>query len=764
MRGIVINSPHNTIKEVEMKNLIKKGVFLQFLLMLITGPFIYTDGFIVVPRDPRPLPRPRPHFNPFPLEVKYHNVDVKIEDTIATTSIDQVFFNPSRYRMEGYYLFPVPSNGVIKKFSMFINGKETSAELLDAGKARRIYEDIVRRMRDPALLEYSGREVFKARIYPIEPFSEKRVKISYTEILNRDSSTAEYIYPLNTEKFSAKPLKNVRIRADINSLIGLRNIYCPTHKVDIIRKGAGRASVVYEEINVRPDTDFKLYFDSTPDEVGISVRSYKRTGEDGYFLLNMTPGFGKKDHFISKDVCFVLDVSGSMSGKKLDKAKSALKFCINNLRRGDRFEIIKFSTEAESLFNALKPANTGTRSKAKSFINELRAIGGTNIEEALAGALKINKSGKRPYIIVFITDGKPTIGETDEDKIVRMIKEKNTDGTRIFTFGIGSDLNTHLLDKITSLTRAYRSYISEKEDIEIKISGFFRKIESPVLTGLRLDFGPGIKVSKTYPRDLPDLFRGSSISILGRYRGSGSTPIVLSGKISGRSKIFRAGCKFTSGSEKDDFIPLLWSSRRIGYLLDQIRLNGERKEIVDEVTFLAKKYGIITPYTSYLIVEDEKRLVRRREIDKVQQVLAPAAADAEGFLRHGAEESASLKEKTGRNSVRASKEVQSLNMAKNYTEIRQGKKRLNFTTAKGDKLTIGRQMKNVQGRAVYYNGDLWIDSDVHLKKYSSKSRIRFGGEEYFNLLKKFPDAAQFLALGRNLQFILKGTLYEIYDN
>ncbi len=363
-----------------MKNLIKKGIFLQTLFMLISGAFIHGDGFIVVPRDPRPLPHPRPHFRPFPLEVKYHNVDVKIEDMVATTSIDQAFFNPTRYRLEGYYLFPVPAKGVIKKFSMFINGKETEAELLDAGKARRIYEDIVRRMRDPALLEYSGRKVFKARIYPIEPFSEKRVRISYTEILNKDNSTTEYIYPLNTEKFSSKPLKNVRIITRISSSMDIRNIYCPTHKVDIVRKSNRRANVVYEEINVRPDTDFKLYFDSTSDEVGISLRSYKKRGEDGYFLLNMTPGFGKKTFIIPKDVCFVLDISGSMSGKKLEKAKGAIKFCITNLRRGDRFEVIKFSTEAEGLFNALKPVNGSTRERAIRFINDLRAIGGTNVE------------------------------------------------------------------------------------------------------------------------------------------------------------------------------------------------------------------------------------------------------------------------------------------------------------------------------------------------------------------------------------------------
>ncbi|MEN8221957.1 MAG: VIT domain-containing protein [Acidobacteriota bacterium] len=746
-----------------MKKIIKKWMLLHALLIFIAGPFIFSDGFIVVPRDPRPVPRPHTRFRPFPLEVKYHNVDVKIEDTVAVTSIDQAFYNPTRYRLEGYYLFPVPANGVIKNFSMYINGKETRAELLDAGKARKIYEDIVRRMKDPALLEYSGRTVFKARIYPIEPNSEKRVKISYTEVLERDNSTTEYIYPLNTEKFSAKPLKNVRIRAEIRSEADLRNIYCPTHKVDIIRKGGGKADVVYEETYVKPDTDFKLYFDSAAEEIGMSVRSYRKSGDDGYFLLNMTPGFGKSKNLISKDVCFVLDVSGSMSGKKLEKAKSALRFCIENLRKGDRFEIIRFSTEAESLFNMLKPVNRGNRSKASGFIDDLRAIGGTNIEEALAGALDIQNSRGRPYIIVFITDGKPTIGETDEDKLISMIKKKNTGSTRVFTFGIGSDLNTHLLDKITSLTKAYRSYITEKEDIEIKISAFFRKIESPVLTDLSLRFGSGIRVSKMYPRDLPDLFRGSSISVLGRYSGSGNTMISLSGNISGRPEVFRYRSELKKSSEKDDFIPLLWASRRVGFLLDQIRLNGESREIRDEVILLAKKYGIITPYTSYLIVEDERKLVRRREIESIQQVLAPAAAKSEGFSRYGAEESDSLKKKSGRFSVRASKEVQGLNQAENFAETRQGYDRLKIGSGKGDKITLSQQMKNIQGRAVYFNGNIWIDSDVHVKKYILKKRIRFGGEEYFNLLRKYPSSAQFLALGNRIQFVMNKTLYDIYE-
>ncbi|MCU0287359.1 MAG: hypothetical protein MUF15_13310 [Acidobacteria bacterium] len=220
-----------------------KMILICFLLTILTQA-VYSDGFIVIPDGkifPPPRPRPTPPMpplpwpTPFPLEVVYHKVNVAIDGQAAITSIDQEFYNPTGHRLEGYYLFPLPINAVIKKFSMYIDGKEMPAELLDAQKARQIYEDIVRRQRDPALLEYAGQGVFKARIFPIEPYAKKRVKISYNEILPKDNRTITYLYPLNTEKFSAKPLKNVSIEVAIETPENIKNIYCPTHKIEITR-------------------------------------------------------------------------------------------------------------------------------------------------------------------------------------------------------------------------------------------------------------------------------------------------------------------------------------------------------------------------------------------------------------------------------------------------------------------------------------------------------------------------------------------------
>ncbi|HMN23033.1 MAG TPA: VIT domain-containing protein, partial [Ignavibacteriaceae bacterium] len=413
-------------------------LFRNFLLVLsIFSQTIFADGFIVIPR-PHPLP------NPFPLEVVYHNVEVKIDGQSAVTRIDQSFYNPSNFQLEGYYIFPVPKGAVINNFTMVINGKETKAELLDSDKARKIYEDIVRQMRDPALLEYSEQNIFKLRIFPIEPRSEKKISISYTQLLESDNNLFEYIYPLNTEKFSAKPLKNVSVKIDLKSDNKLKNIYCPTHEVDIVNKSDNHSVISYEAENIRPDTDFKLYFSKNQSVVGLSLLTYKSGNKDGYFMLSASPSIQiDKNNIENKDITFILDVSGSMSGEKLEQAKKALLYCINNLNEGDHFNIIRFSTEAYSLFKNLENVDKQKMSEAKSFINDLQAIGGTNIEEAFNLAFKNYQQSSRTHFVVFLTDGKPTIGEMNEDKLVKRILNSNKTNSRIFTFGVGNEINTH---------------------------------------------------------------------------------------------------------------------------------------------------------------------------------------------------------------------------------------------------------------------------------------------------------------------------------
>lgn len=728
-----------------------KRIFSIIAFFLLSSN-LFADGFIVIPR-PNPLP------NPFPLEVVYHNVDVKIDGQTAITKIDQSFYNPSNYQLEGFYIFPIPKGAVINNFTMEINGKETKAELLDSDKAKKIYEDIVRQMRDPALLEYSEQNIFKLRIFPIEPRSEKKISISYSQAIESDNNLFEYIYPLNTEKFSAKPLKNVSVKIDLKSNEPLKNIYCPTHNVDVVNKTDNHAIILYEDTNEKPDTDFKLYFSKNSSKVGLSIFTYKSGNKDGYFLLSASPSIEiDKSNIENKDITFILDVSGSMSGNKLEQAKQALLYCVNNLNTGDHFNIIRFSTEAYSLFNELKSAEKETLNEAKRFIDDLKAIGGTNIEEAFTRAFKNYNKSIRPHFVVFITDGKPTIGELNDEKLVKRILTSNKQDARIFTFGVGNEINTHLLDKLAEATKAWRTYVSEDEDIEIKVSNFYDKIQSPVLSDIRLNYD-NIEVYQTYPKDLPDLFKGSNVLVFGRYKGNGKSKITLSGKVNGKEKIFNLLVEFAKSNEEYDFIPTLWASRRIGYLLDMIRLNGENKELVDEVTFLAREHGIITPYTSYLIMEDEEIRVRGGRLLDGLQSLAPRPE----LKRENEADYFRIKEKSGSESIRVSKEFQDLNSAANYNQTKQGNERLYYTDSKGQKQNLANQVRNILGRAFYQQDKYWVDSELQKREMKKAKRIQFNSDEYFTLLNKEPKTAQFLALGQNVKFFYNDVFYEVHE-
>lgn len=726
------------------------------VLVLLAPPLLIADGMIVLPRrDPRVA-------TPFPLSVRYHHVEVTIKDSVARTTVDQEFFNPTAARLEGTYIFPLPAGSVISDFSMEIDGKTVRAEILDATKARGIYEDIVRSMRDPALLEYIGNGAFKVRVFPIEPHAGKRVRLSYSEVAAQDGGLRAYTYPLNTEKFSSAPLEDLSLRVNLESSRGLSTIFSPTHEVEIRRRGETSAVVGFEEKGTKPSEDFTLYFGSGEKDVGVSIVAHRLPGEDGYFLLTAAPAYETSGNVQPKDVTFVVDTSGSMSGGKMDQAKRAVRYCLANLGATDRFEVIRFSTEAEALFGTLAEATRENVARAREYVGSFEPIGGTNSDEALALALRANESAsERPKIVVFITDGKPTIGETDEDRLVRRVRDANRGRMRIFTFGIGSDLNTHFLDKLTEATRASRTYIGDNEDVERPVASFFEKVMSPVMVDLSIEYGSGLRVSRTYPRELPDLFKGSQLVVFGRYAGSGDS-VTLTGTVDGRRVSIPYVAKFPNREDANAVIAPLWAAQRIGYLLDEIRLRGEEKELVDEVTQLARKFGVVTPYTSYLIMEDERRRVAANVLPAKSQTLNAIEGAGEVSARMKKDYDA-MRMKAGAPSVQASREVEALKNAKSGAATKQGAARMAYKSKEGKTQNLATQSKNIQGRAVYQVGNAWVDSQVQAAGNVNVRRIQFASEEYFDLLKSEPQSAQFLALGQNVRFAVKGQVFEIFE-
>ena len=772
--------------------------FLALLAVLAAVSSTLGDGFIVVndphwhPPGPRPpvWPGPRPYAFA-PLEVSFHHVKVKIDGQIATTSVDEDFYNPNPQRLEGTYLFPIPKGAQLDKFTMDIGGRQVEAELLPAEKARQIYEDIVRKMRDPALMEYADRDVFKVRIFPIEPNSHKRITLAYTQVLTAEAGLVSYVYPLNTEKFSAKPIKDVSIQVELQSDRPLKSIYSPSHAVEIKRHGTDRATVGYEVSDAFQDTDFALYFALEKDELGVNLLAHKTVGEDGYFLLLASPGVGASEkQIMPKDVAFVLDTSGSMAGKKLEQAKKALQFCVANLNRNDRFEIIRFSTEVEPLFDKLVAASESNREQANDFIKELKPIGGTAIDDALKQALRLRYGGEpihtrstgRPFVIVFLTDGMPTIGTTDENQIVANVKKMNEDRTRIFCFGIGNDVNTHLLDRVTEETRGFSQYVLPEEDIEVKVSNFFSKIKDPVLANPTIKFTAGVRAAKMYPSPLPDLFRGDQLVLAGRYSGQGSSAVILEGTMNGVTRQFTYEVNFPRDTEEHEFIPRLWATRRVGYLLDEIRLHGENAELRDEVTQLARKFNIVTPYTAYLIVEDEDR----RRVPLAMQSLPQLYSDKVA-RREAVDNWNSFKEERGGEKALAgaryglvlkNADVATVASASGAVEASRA---LGFSggggaggvpvmppgLAEGAKAKLAnysQQGQLIAGKNFFQNtSNQWVDSLAQSSQTAKRQRIQFNSSDYFAFAVKHPRALPWLALGQNVQFVLDDMLYDICE-
>ena len=748
------------------------------------------DGLIIV-HEPIHFPRHGPRFHSFaPLKVRYHHVNARIRDQVAVTEVDQEFYNPNDQRLEGTYLFPVPKSAQINKFSMDVDGKEMTAELLSADKAREIYEDIVRRHRDPALLEYAGRDLFKVRIFPIEPRSTKRVRLSYTELLTADSGIVGYLYPLNTEKFSAKPLENVSLKIDIESRYPLKSIYSPSHLVEVRRDGDKRAVIGFEAKNVKPDTDFQLYFAPEPGELGMNLLTYRTSAEEGFFMLLASPKFEDKSvKSIPKDVTFVLDTSGLMAGQKLEQAKQALRFCVNNLNDNDRFEIIRFSTETEPLFNGLQQATQTNRKRAEEFVRDLRAIGGTAIDQAIRKALQPRPDKTdRPAIVIFITDGIPTVGETDPDRILAAVKQATVGSVRVFCFGLGHDVNTHLLDQITEETRAYSQYVLPEEDLELKLSNFFSKIKEPLLGQLSLGFPGSVRASLLYPTPLPDLFKGDQLVLIGRYSGNGKGKISLDGTVNGVKHTFSCEADFPTEARDHEFLPRLWATRRVGFLMDQIRLHGENTELRDEVTDLARRYGLVTPYTAFLIHEDEMR----RDVPLGMQSL-PGLQRNQDLLHASEQAYQDLRLQTsGQSAIAAARYGRAYKSADQVSQaLTLGLQEANrpYPSAPSPMAVPPPQVSGpgaaqvapqnlpvqvespsaadatqfVGGRTFYQSGTQWTDSLVQKTPKAQRVRVQFNSPEYFNLLAANDQVRPWAALGQNVQFVLGETVYEIYE-
>jgi Ca-activated chloride channel family protein len=710
-------------------------VLLALLVsQLVLPPLAKADGVIVV--DP-PICHPacpEPVFIADQLEVRSHRVDVTIADQVATTRIDQVFHNPNSWAAEGTYIFPMPPGAAISGFTMIVDGEPVEAKLLDAQEARQVYDDIVRKMRDPALLEYIGEGAIQASVFPMPPGEDRRVQIAYEEIVSSEAGLSRYRYPLNTERFSAQPLDEVSIHVEVATREPLRAIYSPSHDIAVDRPDDFHFAAGYEANDVHPDTDFELFWSVSPGPINASVVSYyDQASDDGYFLLLAAPGIEQESEIVAKDVIVVLDTSGSMEGEKIDQAREALLYVLDHLNPDDRFDIVEFSTGAREFSRDLMPAAEADNVTNK--VERLQATGGTDINLALLTALDMVEPG-RPTMILFLTDGLPTEGEVDTGRILDSVAAAAPDNVRLFAFGVGDDVDAVLLDSLSSDHHGRTTYVRPGEALNEAVSTFYSGITAPVLADVAIDFS-GIDVSDLYPAPLPDLFAGSQLVALGRYDHGGSGTLTLSGEVNGEPREFSYPLTFASDGGSD-FLPRLWATRKIGYLLNQIRLHGESDELVDAVVDLSLEFGIVTPYTSYLITEDDALSPEAR--DRAATTIADTAAAPT----------------SGSAAVSQAQEVQALADANKVAPLPQA----TFVSDSGASVIAADVLRYVGDLAFVLQDGVWTETTYDADTMQTID-VPFASDAYFSLLNEHPELGAAFALGQKVIVVLGETAYRV---
>jgi Ca-activated chloride channel family protein len=670
------------------------------------------------------------------LVIRYHRVNVRIEDQIAVTHVDQVFYNPNQWQVEGVYFFPIPVDAAVSSFTLWVDGEPVQGEILNAQQARQTYEEIVRSLQDPALLEYAGRGAVKASIFPIPAGGERRIELEYSQALPAEEGLVRYVYPLNTEKFSLWPLDEVSVTVDIVSTgAPLRAVYSTSHAVAVSRDGERRAAASYEDSRVLPDSDFVLYY-SLGEAEAFHLLTYRNPHDlddpDGYYLLLLAARPDAAERPQPKDILLVLDRSGSMEGEKFQQAQQALIYVLERLNPQDRFNVITFSSGLEGYARGLRPASEA--GEAIAWVQRQGAQGSTDINRALLEAAAMS-DGERPFYLVFLTDGLPTAGEVESPAILDNFARSAPETLRLFAFGVGYDVDTFLLDSLAQEHHGNSFYVAPGERLDEALSTFYNRISAPVLTGLSLDFGE-LDVYDGYPEPLPDLFAGAQIVAVGRYRQGGVTTVTLRGAVDGREQTLRfTEQAFTHDSTEADSpalaaIPRLWATRKIGYLLNQVRLHGPDEETIAQIVRLSIRYGIVTPYTSYLVTENaplgeaEQSRIVEKEIVAAQESAAAPAYGQEAVERAAGQGGMAEAD------VAAAPALEAADMVRVAGE-----------------------------RAYVNNGGVWTDTAFDPQTMSAV-KVAFLSEDYFTLAAR-PELAPAFALGQRVIAFSQGVAYEV---
>lgn len=756
--------------------MLPRSALFCLLLPLATAPV--SAAGLVIPDEPD-LP---------PMALTRHDVRVEIQGQGATTTVEQVFGNNTQRRLEAQYVFPIPKGAVMSRFTMQVNGRDVEGEIVRQEEARKIYQSVVKRSGDAGLLEYLGADVFRANIFPVEPGERLRITVRFHQGLAAESGLVHYLYPLRDgPKRGPTVHGEFRIEVTIKSPTPVQNVYSPSHPVIVDRSREEQVKVTYTVKDTTLMKNFHLYYGVSDEDVGLNLVTYRPRGRDpGYFMMLLSPRSRlQTESVIERDLVFVIDTSGSMEGDKIKQARNALRYCITNLNKGDRFGLVRFSTSVYPWSEELVPATEGVRQRALEWVDGLSARGGTDIAGALETALSFRRNPARPCFVIFLTDGKPTLGDTiDPQQILagveRAVAAAGDETVRIFTWGIGYDVDAQLLDSIAAAAGGVSDYVLPEEDVAAKVTSFYNKTSHPLLTGMTLELdGDDVKLLDMHPRQVPDLYAGAQLVLLGRYTGDGDVTLRLSGRVNEETERFRYEASFPLEDAGHGFVEPLWAKRRIGYLLDSIRSRGEQKELMDEVVRLSVEYGIQTPYTSYVVLGDGTRVAAAesasnrggnwggrevlalrktrsraagRELERTLDELTVKLGDTRGAAAGLAAARPALEEERRKHNDVARSLLYGFGKrdGKSAVETARYLKRLKEADRAGERRSLVPFRKAARTRFFAYRG-MWVDE--RFEAGNAVTAVKFGSAAYFRLIEKHPELIDALKVAATLLYV-----------
>lgn len=711
---------------------------------------------IIVPQARHPVWHP----HPVPvISVTSVSTDVTVIDQVATTTMVMVLANAGGAPQEAQVLVPVPEGASVRAFGLDSVGPEPTAKLLPREEARRIYNDIVSKMRDPGILEFAGHGLIRSSVFPIPAHGTNTVRLTYEQLLPADGDRVDYVLP-RTDSAQSSGVKWT-LSMDIRSKRPISTVYSPSHEIVTERKDANHVVIRASAESASNPGSFRVSYlmqAAGKDGVSFSILTYPDAEvgpEGGYFLLltGLPAKAAEETKGLKREVTVVIDRSGSMRGEKMEQAREALLQVVEGLEDGEFFNIIDYSDSIESFADRPVAKSAETIGKAREYIKALKANGGTNIHDALLEALRPDPTPGTLPVVLFMTDGLPTVGQTGEVAIRDAAKAANKAGRRVFTFGVGFDVNAPLLTGIARNTRAVSTFVLPEENVEVKVGQVFRRLSGPVLDTPKLTAivdarGEVISrpIRELQPGVLPDMFEGDQLVVLGVYTDASAKRLVLEGNYLGKARTFEFQFDASKATTRNSFVPRLWASRKIGSLIEEIRQAGatsgalgspiptsdpRTKELVDEIVRLSIKWGILTEYTAFLATEltvsDGRRdeagyFTGGRVLEAPARPAAAAPAAADSLLQTRA-----VGERQGKMAVN-----QALNIV---AQLEQGcENKSNFWLDKDMNYVQVQSVCQVADRTLFRRGTRWVDSAILDKEGEApEATIEFASAAYFKL-------------------------------